>query len=70
MDNIEKAKIEMLRGNLTQAHELLEWATLENPADPIPYILRSTIYAELHWQERRMFETLSGKLFGSVIGEE
>ncbi len=49
------------------AYEKLEWASVYNLNHPVPYLLKATILAKLHWEQRKKYEELSGGLFGNYL---
>ncbi len=67
MEYIEKAIRKIKEENWEEAYELLEYASLLEPDNHVPYLLKSVILNRKFWQQKLKYEELSGRKFSEFL---
>ncbi len=53
--------------NWEEAYELLEWASILEPSNPAPYLLKTVILHKMYWKQKSLYEEKSGRKFSSYL---
>jgi len=61
MDYINRAIEKIEAENWEEAYELLEYATLLEPKNKTPYLLKTVILYRKYWEQKNLYEKYSGK---------